>query len=233
MAEASLSPILSGLSGALGGFVFRRTRDGLVVSGAPGHRAAGSSPQQVIAERILAAVSRAWGAAGMIQRAAWVAYAEEFFPAAPDGRRAALTGQAVFTKVNFYRMAVGMDIEPAAPSAPPAPAPDSVTSLPTGDDSTLKIAVAHSLATVAGYRLFVEVTPSILSPSQPPRWKALHAAAGLNPASFPPLQPTGAIYTIAPLRTPLTATLRFGLRATILTPECVPGAALMTALLHD
>lgn len=233
MAEAELTPLLKSVSGELGNFVFRRTKNGVVLSARPVRTATAATAQQAIVRGIFSVVSKAWQTASEAQRAAWEAYARAFFAQDRDGSGAGPSGQAVFVKANSYRQAAGLAVQLAAPTVPPPAAPTAVTVDGAGSEAELVITVEHGLAGApAGYRLFVEATAPLRSPARRPQPGDFRAAAGFGVDSLKPLLATGQAYTITPLRSPLNDGARFGLRVSIISPDGIPSAPLAAVALQ-
>jgi len=233
MAEAQLSPILKSLSGELGNFIFRQTKNGPVVCNPGPARTGLPTQQQQLVQAILSTVTKAWKTASDAQRAAWEEYARTYFPHDKDGVGAGPSGQAVFTKANFYLQAAGQAVQLGAPTTPP---PSPVSSMAIGaaadDELQLRLTVAHGISPVTNYRLLVEVTPPLVSAARKVDVGALRAVLGIAAGSYPALQASGQQYTFSPLRVALPDGIRFGVRGTIISPSGIPSTPVTVTLMQ-
>jgi hypothetical protein len=232
MAEAKLTGLLSALSGRLGNFVFRDTKNGTVVADRPRRSEVVASAAQILVKVFLTNSSKEWGDLSDAQREAWGAYARAYFPRDKDGTGAGPSGFAVFTKAAFYQQAAGLALPSAAPTVAPPAGASSLTLVPVDDEQVVTLRVAHPIVAVAGHRLFVELTAPITSPARRVQESDFRAAAGLNAASLPPLQASNADYVLGGLRFVYPEGSRFGARVRVISPLGVPGPVLSQTLVQ-
>jgi len=94
-----------------------------------------------------------------------------------------------------------------------------ITLQPAANVTELRLTVAHGVTAFANHRLFVEITPALLSAARSPQATDYRSVRGLGPASLPALTATGTSFTFTPVRFTLAAGARFALRARIVGPE--------------
>ncbi len=226
MAETELSGILNSISGSLGNFVFRKTKNGIVLANKASRTNSLPSVEQRRVQGVFSATTAAWSTLTDSQRDGWNAYAASVFPIDKDGRGAGPSGQAVFNKINWYRLAQGLAL---LASSPVQPLPQPVLSIALGDsgaDNELVFSVVHGGTAGAG-KLMVEATRPLLSAARKPQPGDYRLVRGLEAASFVTLLASGPAfeYTIPAVRFPVAVGLRFGLRVTVISAEGVPSAS--------
>lgn len=222
MAETELSGILNSISGSLGNFVFRKTKNGIVLANKPSRAGGVPSAEQEKARGFFAAVSTGWRTLSDTQRESWNTYAGKVFPLDVDGRGSGPSGQAIFNKINWYRLVQGLALLPSAPVlAVPLPV-TTITPSDASDETQLVFSLVHRGVAGAG-RVMVETTPALLSPAVNPSPGDYRLVRGLDAASFLPVQASGvAKYTVNNVRFPVGGGFRFGLRVTMISNEGVP-----------
>lgn len=232
MAEAQLTGLLRSLSGTLGNFVFRVTKNGIVVADRPTTTAAVTAEQE-IARSIFTTTTKAWKTITNAQRNAWNNYANTYYPTDKDGIGAGPSGQAVFNKANWYRLASGQALVSAAPTTAPPASATALTNSIAADETTIVISVTHPITPVTNYKLFVEITPPLASPARNPIPGDYRAARGLVAASFPALAASAANYTLSPVRYILNEGDRFGCQVTIVDPSGIPSQPFASTLIQS
>lgn len=223
MAEATLTGLLNTLSGELGNFVFRTTKNGIVVSNKPQRSSAPPTQEQQRATSLLSTIAPQWATITDTQRSAWDNYAAQVFPTDKDGNGSGPSGQAVFFKINWYRTVQGL---PILANIPTQPAPSPVTLIKqevSPDAETLDFSLEHGNS-VSGQVVMVEATRPLLTAARKPQPGDYRMVRGLTTDSFSAMQATGAAntYSFTPVRFPVNDQERYGLQVTILNSEGVP-----------
>ncbi|MDX2176622.1 MAG: hypothetical protein SF028_09125 [Candidatus Sumerlaeia bacterium] len=232
MATGQLSGILRSISGTIGNFNFRTTKNGIVIADRPAKRTSPPTAEQLFAQSYFSTASKQWKALSKTQREAWDKYANDFFPFDEDGDGAGPSGQVVYLKAAFYQQAAGLPLPANAPTAAPPGAPTALTIQTAPDDTTVIVRASHAVAPVTGHRLLVEITPPILSAARQAQPSDFRAVKGLNAASLPALAASATNYTFADIRFQIPDTTRFGCRATIINPQGIPGRAFQATLVQ-
>ncbi len=230
MATAQLSGILGAISGDLGNFNFRNTKNGTVIADRREKKNAPSTTEQLLARAFFSTASKQWKTLTDAQRQAWDFYASAYFKTNRNNKGNGPNGQAVYLKAAWYLQAAGAPLPTSAPMESPPAAPTGLTVLPSSNDTTLSIRATHTLATVAGHRLYVEMTPALPSPARKPQPYEYRAAKGLNSGSFPDLAPVANPTSFSDIRFPQPNGARFGCRVTIISGEGIPSAPFAAVL---
>ena len=225
MAEAQLAGILRSVSGTIGNFNFRTTKNGAIIADLPTKRTTAPSTEQFLVQAFFSTASKQWKNLTDAQRTSWSIYAGTYFPNDKDGNGAGPTGQAVFLKAAWYQQASGLALPTDAPIEAPPAAPTGLTPLSNDDPLGISFQMTHSVTPTARHRVFVEITPALASAARHPQPQDYRSARGINVGSFPDLAASGSNYTVTGIRYPFAEGVRFGLRVTIISPDGIPSAA--------
>jgi hypothetical protein len=226
MADVAFSiPVLS-LSGRIGnsqmGFYASKGR-AFVRAFTPA--AQPNSPDQAAVRAFLTASARQWTLLTDAQRAAWTAYAANYFTDEVNGTLVTPSGAQIYNKVAFYRQAQGLALPTAAPAAaPPAPLSGFVNQ-PVGDLDTFRFVVSHAISVVTGFELVARISPAMPG-ARTPRDADLRYIKGVAAISFISLPEDNedAIWNSA--RFSIEETKRFRAELTIVNPDGVPSRPL-------
>lgn len=211
------SPI-TGLAGhTKGSYLVSYERNGQIVARAWTKTPNPKAPDQLRARAFQAAAARHWGSITAADRAAWETHARKNY------RRENLSGYLLFRRIQYLRQAMGLGLAAHPPTLPPPPAPRAIIQEPATDPAEFRFRIGHTISAVAGYTVRFDLTPAMPSPGRTPRQNEFRMIRHVAPESFLPLQPTGQLYTIPNARFRITPGQRYALKATILTPEAVPG----------
>ncbi len=221
MASAELTGILRAISGTLGNFTFRSTRDGVIISERPVARQTPPTAEQIRVRGLFSTASKQWQTLTDTQREGWETYAATYFQNDSTGR--ALKGQSVYIKAAWYAQALDAPLPASPPTAAPPPSPTAILGLGVPNEATLSFRVTHPLSTLTGYRLLVEITPPLTSPARHPQPSDFRAVRGVGSGSMLSLLPASNPYSITGARFSIPNGSRYGCRATIVNPQSIPG----------
>lgn len=234
MAYANLTPVLTRLTGKLGGFVFRHTKNGTVVANPPEVSTAPATIEQTLTRTYFSVATKQWKELTDGQRVDWQGYASAYFPKVKKGKKGpGPSGQAVYNKASWYRLAAGLSLPAAAPTEPrPVPASDAAVVAVSAQEE-VSITVDHAITDVTGYRLFVEITPQMISPARQPQPAEFRSVNGIGAASLPVLQASGLTYNFTAIRYALPDGARFGVRLTVINPSGIPSLQFVKVVNQD
>ncbi|MDX1971333.1 MAG: hypothetical protein SFY68_02255 [Candidatus Sumerlaeia bacterium] len=224
MAEVVLSEFLKSMSGSLGAVTFRNTKNGIVLSSRPDRRRGEGTLEQQRARQLFTLVATSWPSLTDAQREQWEAYAVASFPEDKDGRGAGPNGQAVFNKLNWYRLVLGQTILTSVPgSSRPSPLV-SLSLTESGAEDELNFTVQHQ-ARVGVDRLLVEATSALRPGALRVQEGEYKLVRGLNGGSFALVAAPGSEYRFSGIRFPVPAGRRFALRVSVVSPEGLVSSA--------
>ncbi|MGB9691928.1 MAG: hypothetical protein ACPL7D_07140 [Candidatus Sumerlaeaceae bacterium] len=177
------------------------------------------SKDQVAVRRFLSNATKTWGSLTPIQREGWEKYAKEFSEAIVGE---ILSAYNMFSKVQYYRQALGQPLLLDPPTLPPPLPPHGIKLRPAGAPDEFRFQLEHGIVERAHYVVGFEITPAMPSPGRKPRNIEFRMIRHVGPESFfALLAPTGT-YIISGARFAVDHAQRFGVRARIVSFEGVP-----------
>jgi hypothetical protein len=177
------------------------------------------SKDQVTVRRFLATATKTWGTLTPRQREGWERYATEFSQSSVGGQ---LSAYNMFSKVQYYRQALGRPLLLDPPALPPPPAPAAIRIRPAGAPDEFRFQIDHAVVERSQYVVGFEITPAMPSPGRKPRSIEFRMIRHVGPESFLALLAPGATYVFSGARFPVDNGQRFGARARIVSVEGVP-----------
>lgn len=188
--------------------------------------AAPKNPQsrdQVTVRQFLATATRAWGTLSPRQRDGWAAYASSYSKMVAGE---SLSAYNMFSKIQYYRQALGLNLLLEPPKLPPPPAPTAIHLRPAALPNEFRFQLDHALVERRHYVVGFEITPAMPSPGRKPRSIEFRMIRHVGPESFFALLAPSGVYVISQARFAVDHGQRFGVRARIVSTEGVPGPAL-------
>lgn len=177
------------------------------------------SKDQVAVRKFLTNATKAWGALTPRQREGWEKYAELFSNAILGEK---LSAYNMFSKIQYYRQALGHPLLLDPPTLPPPEAPTGIRLRPAGAPDEFRFQLEHSIVERAQYVVGFEITPPMPSPGRKPRSIEFRMIRHVGPESFFALLSPVGTYVIQGARFNVDHGQRFGVRARIVSVEGVP-----------
>lgn len=177
------------------------------------------SRDQVAVRKFLANATKAWGALTPRQREGWEKYAELYSESIAGEK---LSAYNMFSKIQYYRQALGHPLLLDPPTLPPPPAPTEIRLRPAGAPDEFRFQLEHSVIERAQYVVGFEITPPMPSPGRKPRSIEYRMIRHVGPESFFALLSPAGTYLIQGARFSVDQGQRFGVRARIISVEGVP-----------
>jgi hypothetical protein len=184
--------------------------------------AAPRNPQtkdQVTVRRFLANATKSWGALTPRQRQGWEEYAEKFSEMIAGEK---LSAYNMFSKIQYYRQALGYGLLVDPPVLPPPPSPTAIKLRPAGAPDEFRFQIEHQVVERSQYVVGFEITPPMPSPGRKPRSIEYRLIRHVGPDSFFALLAPSGTYVIKGARFSVDNGQRFGVRARIISVEGVP-----------
>jgi hypothetical protein len=178
------------------------------------------SKDQVTVRRFLSNATKAWGTLSQAQREKWEAYAQRFSAMVSDEE---ISAYNMFSKVQYYRQALGLALSFDPPSLPPPPSPNAILLRPAASPDEFRFQIVHQIVERKLYVVGFEITPAMPSPGRKPRSIEFRMIRHVGPESFFSLFPPSGVYIIRGARFAVDTGQRFGVRARIVSVEGVPG----------
>lgn len=180
---------------------------------------------QVAVRRFLANATKAWSSLTVRQREGWAEYARRY-SFSTFGQE--LNPYNMFSKVQYYRQALGMGLLLDPPTLAPPPRPAAIIQRPAATAEEFRFVLQHSIAKRDDYVVTFEITPAMPSTGRKPRSIEFRMIRHVGPASFFALLAPSHPYIISGARFEVNHGQRYGVRARIVTAEGVPGEVLET-----
>ncbi len=177
------------------------------------------SQDQVTVRKFLATATKTWGTLTAKQRAMWEDFAQAYSETITGEQ---LTAYNMFSKIQYYRQALGQSLLLDPPSSPPPPAPTALKIRPAAAPNEFRFQIEHGIVERAHYVVGFEITPPMPSLGRKPRSIEFRMIRHVGPHSFLSLLAPSGIYVFSGARFSVEHGQRFGARARIVSIEGVP-----------
>ncbi len=181
------------------------------------------SKDQVTVRKFLSTATKAWGTLTPRQREGWQQYAQQYSEVIAGEL---LSAYNMFSKIQYYRQALGQALLLDPPTLPPPMAPTAIRLRPAASPDEFRFQVDHGIVERSQYVLGFEITPGMPSPGRKPRSIEFRMIRHVGPESFLALLPPAGTYIISGARFSVDHGQRFGVRARIVSCEGVPSRAI-------